>query len=109
MTSEKRVKREWVYVLPPSEYECTCDQCGSKNVTWSEYQNMLWCYNCERDVEGYSIFTGPVAYELCVMFLGQNCFDRIILSTGAYEKFMDKGNRFEWEHAYYLQPLFTTA
>lgn len=102
-------KRQWIYVLPPSEYECACDKCGGNNVTWSEWQNMLWCYDCEIDTEGYSIFSGPVSYDVCRIPLGDCCFDRVMLETGAYQKFVRKQGLFDWEHAYYLQPVFTTA
>ena len=101
------VKREWVYVLDPIEYECTCDKCHGSNVTWSEWQNMLWCYDCQIDTEGYSVFSGPVAYEACKLLLGDQCFDRIKLDTLAYERY--NGENFEWEHSYYLQPAYTTV
>ena len=99
-------RREWMYILSPNEYDCSCDKCGGQNVTWSEWQNMLWCYDCQIDTPGYSIFSGPISCQVAKLLLGDNCFDRLKLDTLAYERFADNC---EWVHAYYVQPEFTTA
>jgi hypothetical protein len=62
-------------------FELACDKCGGKNITWSEWEGLIWCYDCEIDTRGGpSIFDGPIAIAACKM-LGI-CFDRIDLETG---------------------------
>jgi hypothetical protein len=70
---------------------------------------MTWCFDCQIDTEGYSIFSGPVLVELCKILLGDNCFDRVILETLAYEKMVMKRDHMGWQHVYYIQPEWTTA
>jgi len=54
-------KREWVYCHQPTAYEISCDKCNGSNITWSEYEKMIWCYDCEIDTEGNGgIFNGPI-------------------------------------------------
>jgi hypothetical protein len=73
-------RREWVYLLPPTSFEIRCDKCGGTNITWSEWEHLIWCYDCEIDTEGTeSVFDGPVGLQACKM-LGL-CFDRIDLKT----------------------------
>ncbi len=86
-------KRKWCYVLEPSLYDCACDKCGGSNITWSEYEGMIWCYDCEIDTSGYpGIFDGPIPIGLSSM-LGI-VFDRINLETQKIEKMIinDKGS-----------------
>lgn len=74
-------KRKWIYVQQPWEYEISCDLCGGTNIAWSEYEHMIWCFDCEKDTAGDGgVFDGPIALGLCGM-LGLN-FDRVDLKTG---------------------------
>lgn len=78
---EKLKKRKWIYIQSPTAYECHCDLCGGNNITWSEYQHMFWCYDCQKDTSGFlGIFDGPIPLEVSKL-LGI-CFDRIHLKTG---------------------------
>ena len=73
-------KRKWVYILKPTAYEMSCDLCNGNNITWSEYENMIWCYDCEKDTPGNGgIFSSPIPIQLAKMF-GLS-FDRIDLKT----------------------------
>jgi len=45
-----------------------CDKCGGENIAWSEYADMIWCYDCEIDTKGTAgIFDGPVPVNICKM------------------------------------------
>lgn len=103
-------KRAWVYALPPVSYEISCAACGSNNITWSEYDHMIYCYVCKTDNRGNEgIFGGPIPVEVSKMLLGEICFDRIIIETMAYERCKNNDKGLYWEHLYYIQPNFTTA
>lgn len=53
--------RKWIYVQKPYEYEIACDKCGGRNIEWSEWEHMIWCYDCKVDTEGMGgIFDGPI-------------------------------------------------
>jgi len=54
-------KRTWHYIQNPKEYEITCDRCEGSNIEWSEYEKMIWCYDCKIDTGGIKgVFDGPV-------------------------------------------------
>ena len=77
-------KRTWCYVLPPSAFEMACDKCGGINTAWSEFEGMIWCYDCEIDTKGFpGIFDGPIPWQVANMFVS---FDRINLETRQIEK-----------------------
>ena len=79
-------KRTWCYCMKPTAYEISCDLCGGTNIHWSEFEHMIWCYDCEKDTPGNpGIFDGPIPIKLCEM-LGMS-FDRIDLTTGERIKF----------------------
>jgi len=79
-------KREWCYIQKPSVYSVECDICGGTNITWSEYEEKIWCFDCEIDTDGTGgVFTGPINYELSKM-IGLS-FDRIRLSDNVVLKF----------------------
>lgn len=76
----KKKKRDWIYVQQPTDYDFSCNLCHGKNITWSEWEGHIWCFDCEKDVIGEnSIFDGPIPYELTQM-LGIS-FDKIDLKT----------------------------
>jgi len=61
-------KRTWHYICNPWSYEITCDRCGGHNIEWSEYEHMIWWYNCQVDTHGTEgIFDGPIPFELMKM------------------------------------------
>lgn len=59
MSSNK--KRTWYYVMKPAAYSIRCDKCNGANIDWSEWEGMIWCYDCGIDTEGFpGIFDGPI-------------------------------------------------
>ena len=45
----------------PADYEITCDKCGGTNIQWSEFEHMIWCYDCKIDTPGTGgIFGVPI-------------------------------------------------
>ena len=61
-------KREWMYIQKPYEYEMTCDKCDGSNIEWSEWEHLIWCYDCEIDTKGTpGIFGSPIPVNLCKM------------------------------------------
>lgn len=78
-------KRVWAYVQKPHEYGIDCDLCGGGNLHWSEFDGLIWCYDCEKDTEGTDgIFDGPIMIGVCGM-MGM-CFDKVNIETGEIEK-----------------------
>lgn len=72
-------KRTWVYARSPTVYSIRCDECGGDNIEWSEWERLIWCYDCELDVKGTEgIFGGPIPVNLC-RELGIG-FDKITLN-----------------------------
>ena len=74
-------KRTWHYLYEPADYEIHCMKNGKINakhkVTWSEYEGMIWCYDCKEDMKGFGgIFDGPIPYEATKMITGRLCFHR---------------------------------
>ena len=56
-------KRTWHYVMKPDRYDITCDKCNGTNIEWSEYERMIWCYDCKIDTPGTGgIFDGPIPW-----------------------------------------------
>ena len=91
-------KRKWCYIMNPTAYEMSCDLCGGTNITWSEYERMIWCYDCKKDTHGKDgIFGGPIGLEVCKL-LGIS-FDRIDIKTGERLFMNRKGNKFVYEKA----------
>lgn len=74
-------KRAWHYIYSPEYYEVACDNGGAVNpehkIAWSEYEGMIWCYDCKQDMKGFGgIFDGPIPYELSLLIFGKYCFHR---------------------------------
>lgn len=81
-------KRKWIYVMEPAEYEIECDRCDGVNIAWSEFEHMIWCYDCKIDTKGFAgVFSGPIPIKAAEM-LGMS-FDRIRLSDNKLMK-LDK-------------------
>lgn len=83
-----KVLRTHCYCQHPSKYDIFCPICGSSNITWSEFEKHIWCYDCEKDIllTRYfaGIFDGPIPMEL------SHCmgisFDRICLADNSIVK-----------------------
>ncbi len=89
-------KRKWIYVQKPVKYEIACDKCDGVNIEWSEYEGMIWCYDCEIDTRGTKgVFGGPIPINAAAMF-GMS-FDRINLETKKLEKCQREGNKIVWK------------
>lgn len=74
-------KRESCLVKYPQAYEIKCDLCGGDNLHWSEWEGLIWCYDCENDTKGTGgIFDGPIPIEACDL-LGID-LRRVDLKTG---------------------------
>ena len=88
-------KRTWVYTMQPVAYEMACDICGGINITWSEWEKKIWCYDCKKDTPGNGgIFDGPIPHEICKM-LGIS-FDRFYLKSKKIKKMTVVGNKLVW-------------
>ena len=58
--------RTWHYVQNPANYEITCDKCNGSNIQWSEFEGLIWCYDCKIDTKGTAgIFDGPIPVSVC--------------------------------------------
>lgn len=83
--TETLKKRKWHHLHQPDYYECCCETDVNRKpgtpakhrVTWSEYERMLWCYDCKKDMKGFGgIFDGPIPLQATIMMLGEYCFHR---------------------------------
>lgn len=96
MCKKEKVMREWCYCQKPEVYEIYCDICGGNNTTWSEYEKLIWCYDCKKDTAGTGgIFDGPISHKLCEM-MGVS-FDRIRISDGELLKMVNDGKTIIFE------------
>lgn len=90
------IKRDSCYCQKPTVYEISCDICGGINITWSEFEHMIWCYDCKKDTPGNpGIFGGPIPSEVCKM-LGIS-FDKIEILTGDRLYEHNDGERIWWD------------
>lgn len=87
-------KRTWHYVQEPIMFDMMCDKCEGRNIAWSEYVEMIWCYDCEIDTKGYGIFDGPIPFHLSEM-LGMS-FDRYNMETGKIDECILKDGKMKW-------------
>lgn len=88
-------KRTWVYVHKPATYEIHCDKCGGNNLEWSEWEGMVWCYDCEVDTKSDGgVFAGPIA-PMAMGILGIS-LDRIELATGRRLRPLMKDGKVEY-------------
>lgn len=78
-------KRKWCYAQSPAVYGIECDLCHGTDITWSEFEKMIWCFKCEKDTPGTEgMFGGPIPVGLCKMM--GILFDTIDLETGKVVK-----------------------
>ena len=87
-------KRTWHYIQKPQEHDISCPVCESRNLAWSEFENCIWCYKCEKDYDNYvSALSGPVPVRVALM-LGIS-FDRYNMETKKVEKYNVDTNQYE--------------
>lgn len=56
------------YILKPQAFEIECDACGGRNLDWSEWDHLIWCYDCQLDLKGTEgIFGGPIPVSVCAV------------------------------------------
>lgn len=73
-------KRKWCFASPPADFGIKCDICGGDNLAWSEYEDLVWCFDCKIDTKGTeNLLSGPVPVEVAAL-LGIN-LTKINLST----------------------------
>lgn len=80
--------RETCLATFPTVYDVApCRHCGGKNITWSEFKDFLWCFDCEVDYypDHWGVLDGPIPTGLASL-LGMT-FDRIGIATGRLMKF----------------------
>lgn len=88
-------KRTWCYAMKPTAYEISCDICGGHNITWSEYEKRIWCYDCQKDTLGNEgIFDGPIPINVC-QILGFS-LDRVDIKTGKRLVMQEINGKLEW-------------
>jgi len=75
------IKRKTCYIMQPYMYEIECDVCYGKNITWSEFEKRIWCYDCKIDTKGTEgIFSVPIPIEVTKL-LGIS-LDKVVIETG---------------------------
>ena len=91
MENTTLLKREYVYLQQPYEYEIAGCDCGNNNTQWSECQKHLWCAKCEKDFipKHNGVFDGPIGLNISRM-LGLY-FHRLNLKTNQVEAHTSKG------------------
>jgi len=88
-------KRTWHYIMKPYEYSMCCDKCNGTNIEWSEYDGMIWCYDCKIDTKGFGeIFDGPIGFGVCEL-LGIS-FNRWDIANERIEYPRIVGNKIEY-------------
>jgi len=88
-------KRTWIYIMKPTAYDISCDKCGGGNITWSEFDHKIWCYDCKIDTRGNGgIFDGPIPLEITKMF--GITFDRFYLKSGKIRKMKILEDKIVW-------------
>jgi len=89
-------KRKWIYIQKPVNYGMSCDKCGRKNIEWSEFEHMVWCYDCKIDTRGNEgIFSGPIPLEVSKLF--GTSFDRYYFRDKTIRKMEVRGDKLVWK------------
>lgn len=87
--------RKFCYALKPTHYEIHCDICQGSNTHWSEFEGLIWCYDCEKDTRGTGgIFDGPIPIGASEL-LGIT-FDKIEIKTGKLFKMVRTESMVDW-------------
>lgn len=83
--------RTWHYVENPTTFDLRCSKNENHKITWSEYENHIWCFDCEKDIKykpGASIFPIHLAETLGIVF------DKIDLERNLYLKYNSKDDTY---------------
>lgn len=91
-----KVKRTHCYIQEPGKYDICCPICGSNNITWSEFESHIWCYDCECDIYLIYMYAGifgsPIPIQ-CAYIFGI-CFDRINIETQEIVSFKEPNDKY---------------
>lgn len=88
-------KRTWCYIMGPPEYDIFCDICGGSNLTWSEFEGYVWCYDCQKDTPGTKgVLDGAVSIQGLLIF-GVS-LDRIDLNTKKRLRIKEVNGQITW-------------
>lgn len=87
-------KRKWIWARQPMEYEISGCDCGSTNVTWSEYERHLWCFDCQKDFipQHAGVFDGPILVHTTDLLISLD----IVVLVGENAPRMVKCGSEEW-------------
>ena len=90
-------KRSWHFARQPKHFEIPPHSCGRDDAQWSEFDEHLWCSHCNVDFkpENNGIFDGLIPINTAMM-MGV-CFDRMIIATGALDRYSAKTLNWESE------------
>jgi len=56
-------KRTECYVCNPQALDLFCPNDPDHKITWSEYEEHIWCYDCNEDIKYEPGFAGPIPVE----------------------------------------------
>jgi ribosomal protein S27E len=60
-------KRTECYCCQPYYLELHCPKCGGDNITWSEWEQHIWCYDCLDDIEYPKGVAGPIPIQAAAL------------------------------------------
>ncbi len=47
----RKKKRTVCYICGPDAFVLVCPNDQKHKITWSEYEQHIWCYDCKKDIE----------------------------------------------------------
>ena len=56
----EKIKRTECYICNPIYLDLSCSKCGGDNITWSEWEEHIWCYDCQEDIYYGKGVAGPI-------------------------------------------------
>lgn len=92
----KLVKRKMAWVYPPLRYGMFCDKCRGVNITWSEYEQRIWCYDCKIDTEGEGWPLDLAPFEASKMMIGPLCYVQLRFKDKALMELQLKDGHLYW-------------
>ncbi len=91
---EEKVKRTWHYIMKPQDlFEVQCTKCKGINLEWSEWDDHIWCFDCEIDFNDYDHISGPIPVMAAYM-LGMT-FDKFDIVNQKLIKFNLQTNKYD--------------
>jgi len=57
-------KRTECYVCNPNDLELYCPNNNVHKITWSEWEEHIWCFECEKDIKYERGGAGPIPKEV---------------------------------------------